>query len=81
MADNESTAIASAPARGVEVEQLPRGDFFRQVAKGIGISSGLLLLWVMETGRNGFFWLLDRLHVPAHRRAHGSAFPPDAHHR
>lgn len=78
MADQETTAISTTPQpqRGVDVEQLPRGDFFRQVVKGIGISSGLALLWVLETGRNIIFVLLERLHIPAPRHRRGSAFPP-----
>jgi hypothetical protein len=76
MADQETSAIAPATEPGLEVEQLARPDYFHQVLVGVGISSGLALLWVMETGRNGFFWLLEKLHIPAPKKRHGSAFPP-----
>ena len=59
----------------VEVEQLPRGDMLYQILVGIGIASGLALLWTMESMRNVLFRVLNALHLPARRRRRGSAFP------
>jgi hypothetical protein len=59
----------------VKVEQLARGDMFRQILIGVGISSGLALLWTMESVRNAIFRLLNALHVPARHRRRGTAFP------
>jgi hypothetical protein len=58
-----------------EAEQLTKREVAGQVFAGIGIAAGLALLWAMETVRNAYFRLLDRLNVkPRRRRA--SAFPP-----
>jgi hypothetical protein len=65
-------ANVGAPA---EIEQLTRGDYFYQILCGVGIASGLALLWTMEAGRNVIFRGLDALHIPARRRRLGSAFP------
>jgi hypothetical protein len=62
----------SAPA---EVEQLQRGDWFYQILCGVGIASGLMLLWTMETVRNLVFRGLNALHIPPRRHRRGSAFP------
>jgi hypothetical protein len=59
----------------VEVEQLPRGDVFYQILCGVGIASGLMLLWTLETGRNLIFRGLNALHVPTWRHQRGCAFP------
>ena len=60
----------------VERQMAPR-EHFVQMMNGVGIASGMLLLWVMELFRNGYFRILDRLNVkPRKRRA--SAFPPGA---
>jgi hypothetical protein len=71
MAEITNTSVA-AP---IEVEQLRRGDMFRQILIGVGISSGLALLWTMESVRNVIFRALNVLHIPARRRRRGSAFP------
>jgi len=59
----------------VEVEQLARGDFFYQILCGVGIASGLALLWTMESMRNVIFRGLNLLHIPPRRRRRGTAFP------
>ncbi len=59
----------------VEVEQLPRGDMLYQILVGIGIASGLALLWTMESMRNVMFRALNAMHLPSRRRRRGAAFP------
>jgi hypothetical protein len=59
----------------VEVEQLPRGDMVYQILCGVGIASGLMLLWTMETVRNVIFRGLNALRVPPWRHRRGCAFP------
>jgi hypothetical protein len=59
----------------LEVEQLPRGDMFYQILCGVGIASGLLLLWTMESVRNVIFRGLNALHIPAWHHRRGCAFP------
>lgn len=76
MPSSEQPVSEPGVPRPLEIEQLPRGDYFRQVMHGIGISSGLALLWVMETFRDLFFRLLDRLHIPAPKHRRGVPFPP-----
>jgi hypothetical protein len=71
MAEITDTNVATP----VEVEQLGRRDMFRQILTGVGISSGLALLWAMESLRNVLFRALNALHIPARRRRRGSAFP------
>jgi len=71
MAEISDTNVATP----VEVEQLSRGDLFRQILIGVGISSGLALLWTMESVRNVVFRVLNALHIPARRRRRGSAYP------
>jgi hypothetical protein len=58
-----------------EIEQLTRSDLFYQILCGVGIASGLALLWTMETMRNVIFRGLNALHIPPRRRRHGSPFP------
>ena len=70
----------SSPDRPLEIEQLTRGDHAFQILCGVLISSGLLLLWTMETARNYFFRVLDRLHITPRRRTRGSAFPAGTRH-
>ena len=65
----------------IEVEQLTRGDLFYQILCGVGIASGLLLLWTMESARNVIFRSLNALHVPSRRHHRGSAFPAGKPHR
>jgi hypothetical protein len=62
-------------------EDLPKPETFSiwgllgEVIHGIAIALGLTLLWSLETVRNAFFRVLDRLNFkPRTRRA--SAFPP-----
>ncbi len=50
-------------------------QFVNEMFQGISIAVGLALLWVMETVRNGFFALLDRMNFKARTRR-ASAFPP-----
>ncbi|HTT76089.1 MAG TPA: hypothetical protein VMF50_08940 [Candidatus Binataceae bacterium] len=46
-----------------------------EVIKGVGVSLGLTLFWILEKFRDGIFHLLDRMNIkPRVRRA--SAFPP-----
>ncbi len=71
MAEITDTNVATP----VEVEQLSRRDMFRQILIGVGISSGLALLWTMESMRNVLFRALNALHIPARRRRRGSAIP------
>ena len=49
--------------------------FLYEVLHGVGVTLGLSFLWLMESIRNGYFWLLDSLGVAARRRR-GTAFPP-----
>jgi hypothetical protein len=65
----------------IEVEQLPRGDLYDQILCGVGIASGLALLWTMESMRNVIFRALNALHVPPRRHQRGSAFPAGKPHR
>jgi hypothetical protein len=57
------------------LEQLPGLQIPGQIVKGVGVSLGLTLFWILEKSRDGIFHLLDRMNVkPRVRRA--SAFPP-----
>ncbi len=67
---------ASSLGPQVEKEVLSWPDFFLEVARGVLVAAGLLLLWVMESARNRFFRLLDRLKVRARPKSKASAFPP-----
>ena len=59
----------------VEIKPLRGRDFFKEVARGVGVSAGMALLWGLELVRNSYFRMLDRFSVrPRHKRA--SAFPP-----
>jgi hypothetical protein len=60
----------------VEIEQLTGRDHLFQILCGVGIASGLALLWSLETVRNAFFHVLNFLHIPVWRYRRGSAFPP-----
>ena len=64
------------PAPPFEPEQFSRTGFFLEILSGIGIALGLALLWVMETVRNAYFRILDRLNVKPGRHRRASAFPP-----
>ena len=64
------------PTAQFEPERLSKPDFLLEILRGIGIASGLALLWVMETVRNTYFRALDRLNVKPRRHRRASAFPP-----
>ena len=57
-----------------EYDELRTPSLIREVFTGIGIASGLALLWAFEAMRDRYFRLLDRMNVRpwSHR---GSAFP------
>jgi len=57
------------------LEQLPTRSMIAEILHGTAIMSGLALLWGLESVRNAFFHLLDKMNFkPRTRRA--SAFPP-----
>ncbi len=59
----------------IKPEPLGKAGFVLELVKGTGVMLGLALLWLLESARNVFFRILDRLNVkPGSRRA--SAFPP-----
>jgi hypothetical protein len=60
----------------VEIEPLTRLGHLKEIGRGIATVLGLGLLWVLETGRNAWFRLLDRLNVRVRGRRRASAFPP-----
>jgi hypothetical protein len=55
-------------------DELRTPSLVKEVFTGIGIASGLALLWAFEAMRDRYFRLLDRMNVRpwSHR---GSAFP------
>jgi hypothetical protein len=57
-----------------EHDELRTPTLVKEVFAGIGIASGLALLWAFEAMRDRYFRLLDRMNVRpwSHR---GSAFP------
>lgn len=57
-----------------EYDELRTPSLVKEVLAGIGIASGLALLWAFEAMRDRYFRLLDRMNVRpwSHR---GSAFP------
>ncbi len=59
----------------MEIERLTRKDTAFQILCGVGIASGLLLLWTMESMRNVLFHGLNALHIRPRRRRRGTAFP------
>ncbi|HEY2106815.1 MAG TPA: hypothetical protein VGH29_13555 [Candidatus Binataceae bacterium] len=59
----------------IVIEQLTRGDMYYQILCGVGIASGLALLWTMELARNAIFRALNALNIPARQHRRGSAFP------
>jgi hypothetical protein len=63
-----------------EIEQMTRGDHLFQILCGVGIASGLALLWTMEAVRNLIFRGLNAMHVPTWRHKHGTAFPAGSRH-
>ena len=67
--------LTQKPVEPLEIEQLDARGTAMEIVKGMGIALGLALLWMLETARDGFFHLLDRINLrPRTRRA--SAFPP-----
>jgi hypothetical protein len=76
----DQPAAAAEPAEKPDIHvdpiHLTTGEFFSQMVRGIGIALGLGTLWAMESVRNAYFRLLDRLNVKPHRHRGASAFPP-----
>jgi hypothetical protein len=69
---NPHNALGEEP---LTLDKLPARSVFVEVLYGIAIMSGLALLWGLESIRNAFFRLLDKMNIrPRVRRA--SAFPP-----
>jgi hypothetical protein len=69
----ELTESSFQPAN--EVEQLTGRDHLYQILCGMGIASGLALLWAMETVRNYAFRMLNALKIPVRHHKRGSVFP------
>jgi hypothetical protein len=67
---------AERPRINFEPEQPTVWQLLLQVLIGIGIASGLALLWAMEAIRNVYFRLLDRLNIRPRKNRRASAFPP-----
>jgi hypothetical protein len=63
-----------------EIEQMTGTDHLFQILCGVGIASGLALLWTMETVRNLVFRVLNALHIPARRHKRGTPFPAGPRH-
>jgi len=63
-----------------EIEQMTGADHLFQILCGVGIASGLALLWTMESVRNLVFRALNALHIPARRHKRGTAFPAGSRH-
>jgi hypothetical protein len=57
-----------------EYDELRLPSLIKEVFAGVGIATGLALLWAFEAMRDRYFRLLDRMNVRpwSHR---GSAFP------
>jgi len=60
----------------MNTERLPVGNFLKEVARGIGVTLGLGLLWGLEIARNVYFRALDAMGVKPRRNRRASAFPP-----
>jgi hypothetical protein len=52
------------------------GLYLKELLYGIGATSGLALLWVMEAVRDRLFRLLDRTGFLPRPKSKASAFPP-----
>ncbi len=63
-------------SREAEIEQLTAASYFKEVARGIGVTLGLSLLWALEIGRDAFFWFLNWMNLRPRRHKRASAFPP-----
>jgi hypothetical protein len=62
------------------LEPLAARSMIAEILHGTAIMSGLALLWGLESVRNVFFHLLDKMNLkPRTRRA--SAFPPGPSHK
>jgi len=70
------TSGAENPGINFEPKRFTTLEFLSQMLQGIGLALGLALLWLMETVRNPYFRLLDRMNVKPRRRRRLSAFPP-----
>jgi hypothetical protein len=57
------------------LDKLPTRSVIVEVLYGIAIMSGLALLWGLESIRNAFFRLLDKMNIRP-RSGRASAFPP-----
>ena len=55
-------------------DELSTSELIKEVLAGIGIATGLALLWTFEAMRDRYFELLDRMNVRP-RSHRGSAFP------
>ncbi len=60
----------------VEIERLTTIGWVKEMAHGLGVTSGLALLAGLELVRNAYFRLLDLLGVRPRRHRRASAFPP-----
>ena len=69
----ENTEQKQLPIHPKELGTL---SFISEVIQGIGLIIGLALLWFLETVRDIYFRLLDRLNFKARPRRRVSAFPP-----
>ena len=69
-------AVEQEPETRFEIETMRPAELPMQVFHGIGIAFGLALLWVMESVRNNYFRLLDRLNLKPRPPRRVSAFPP-----
>lgn len=72
---------AENPGINFEPERFTTLEFLSQMLQGIGIAVGLAMLWLMETVRNSYFRLLDRMNVKPRRSRKISPFPPGKHPR
>ncbi len=77
-ADNVGAGNSGAGNPGInfEPQRFTTLEFLSQMLQGIGIAIGLAMLWLMETVRNAYFRLLDRMNVKPRRSRKISAFPP-----
>lgn len=57
------------------LEQLSGLQITCEIIKGVGVSLGLTLFWILEKSRDGIFHMLDRMNVKPRGRP-ASAFPP-----
>jgi hypothetical protein len=67
---------AENPGINFEPQRFTTVEFLTQMLTGTLIAIGLGLLWLMETVRNAYFRLLDRMNVKPRRSKKISPFPP-----